>query len=167
MIVNPQIGSKEQTLQVDVLFSGDIKPSMKKTFVNWARPEGKGYPIDVRLVVSHGKKVEDVKWHHRGDYFACVSPDAVKTAVLIHRISQKQSQNPFKKLKGRVQCVAFHPNKPFFFVATQRNIRVYNLNNQSFVKKLLGGAQWISSISVHPGGDNLIVGSYDKKSTVV
>lgn len=88
---------------------------------------------------------------------------AVKTAVLIHRISQKQSQNPFKKMKGNVQCVAFHPLKPFFFVATQRNVRIYNLTQQTFVKRLLGGAQWISSISVHPGGDNLIIGSYDKK----
>jgi len=66
-------------------------------------------------------------------------------------------------MKGRVECVAFHPSKPFFFVATQRNVRVYNLTQQSFVKQLFGGAQWISSISIHPGGDNLIIGSYDKK----
>ena len=29
--------------------------ALKKTYVNWTRPEGKGYPVDVRLVVSHGK----------------------------------------------------------------------------------------------------------------
>jgi ribosome biogenesis protein ERB1 len=82
---------------------------------------------------------------------------------MIHRLSQKQSQNPFKKNKGQVQCVAFHPTNPFFFVATQRHIRVYNLMQQSLVKKLMSGTQWISSISVHPGGDNLIIGSYDKR----
>ena len=26
-------------------------------------------------------------------------------------------QNPFKKAKGMIQCVLFHPTRPFFFVA--------------------------------------------------
>ena len=34
---------------------------------------------------------------------------------------------------------------------------------QSIVKKYKSGAKWISSISIHPKGDNLIVGTYDKK----
>mmetsp|Transcript_1702 Transcript_1702/g.3006 ORF Transcript_1702/g.3006 Transcript_1702/m.3006 type:complete len:138 (-) Transcript_1702:42-455(-) len=29
--------------------------------------------------------------------------------------------------------------------------------------KYQSGAKWISSISVHPGGDNFILGTYDKK----
>ena len=115
------------------------------------------------MVIGHGKKVEELAWHWRGDYFACVSPEAVKTAILIHRLSQRQSQNPFKKTKGQVQAVAFHPSKPFFYVATQRNVRVYNLTSQAFVKKLIGAAQWISSLAVHPAGDNVLIGSYDKR----
>jgi ribosome biogenesis protein ERB1 len=31
------------------------------------------------------------------------------------------------------------------------------------VKKLVGGAQWNSSVMVHPKGDNILVGSYDRK----
>lgn len=31
------------------------------------------------------------------------------------------------------------------------------------IKKLLGGAQWNSSIHVHPKGDNILVGSFDRK----
>jgi len=162
-IVNPNIGSDDQSIQIDALLSGPIKPSHRKTYVNWTQPDGKNYPSQVRLVVSHGKKVEDISWHYRGDYFSCVSPQAVKTAVLIHRISQRQSQNPFKRMKGQVQCAVFHPSKAFFFVATQRSVRVYNLTQQVFVKKLLGAAQLISSLSVHPGGDNLLIGSYDKR----
>ena len=34
---------------------------------------------------------------------------------------------------------------------------------QQLVKTLQPGVKWISSIDVHPGGDNLIIGSYDKK----
>jgi len=40
---------------------------------------------------------------------------------------------------------------------------VYNLLKQELVKKLMSGSKWISSMSVHPGGENLIVGSYDKR----
>ena len=32
-------------------------------------------------------------------------------------------------------------------------------------KKLMTTSKWISSIAVHPGGDNVITGSYDAKLT--
>ena len=116
-------------------------------------------------------------------------------------------QVPFSKSKGLVQCVLFHPIRPMLFVATQQNVRVYDLVKQDLVKKLITGAKWISSIAIHPGnqqqpssifdhfnsrkfylhlrqyfsgffsqkawncltwslitgGDNLLVGTYDKK----
>lgn len=81
----------------------------------------------------------------------------------IHQLSNATSQNPFKKSKGIVQKVIFHPLRPYLFVCTQRSVRVYNLVKQQQVKKLLPGAKWISSIDIHPGGDNLIIGTYDKK----
>lgn len=31
------------------------------------------------------------------------------------------------------------------------------------VKKLVSGCKWISCIDVHPSGDHLIVGSYDRR----
>ena len=61
------------------------------------------------------------------------------------------------------QRVLFHPEKPIFVVATQRHIRLYNLVKQSLIKKLQCPARWISSISFHPSGDHLIVGSYDRR----
>lgn len=45
------------------------------------------------------------------------SISAQSKAVLIHQLSKHQSQSPFKKSKGAVQRVAFHPLKPHFFVA--------------------------------------------------
>ena len=39
----------------------------------------------------------------------------------------------------------------------------YNLQKQSIVSKYKSGAKWISSISMHPKGDNFILGTYDKK----
>lgn len=40
---------------------------------------------------------------------------------------------------------------------------MYDLLAQSLIKTLNPGLKWISSIDVHPLGDNLIVGSYDKR----
>jgi ribosome biogenesis protein ERB1 len=81
----------------------------------------------------------------------------------VFQLSKQQSQDPLKKLKGKVQCVSFHPNKPFFFVATQTQVRVYNLVTQTLVRKLRSGAKWISSMEIHPSGDHCSVGSYDKR----
>lgn len=90
----------------------------------------------------------------------------------MHQLSKGKSQAPFNKLKGRVQRVIFHPSKPLFFVATQQSVRIYNLMKQEMIKKLQSGVKWISSIDIHPGGkiqksyytgDNIIVGSYDKR----
>ena len=39
--------------------------------------------------------------------------------VWIHQVSRRHSQAPFKKIKGSVQLVLFHPSKPHFFVAVR------------------------------------------------
>ena len=83
--------------------------------------------------------------------------------ALAHTLFSSSPQVPFAKSKGMVQCVLFHPIRPYLFVATQRHVRVYNLAKQELAKKLSSGAKWISSLAVHPKGDNLLVGTYDKK----
>ena len=42
---------------------------------------------------------------------------ATGSDILVHQLSKARSQSPFRKLKGSVQRVAFHPLKPIFFVA--------------------------------------------------
>lgn len=80
-------------------------------------------------------------------------------AVLVHQLSKHTTQNPFRKNRGRVVRVLFHPLKPFLFVATQNHVRVYNLAQQALAKKLIGGSGSITSMAIHPGGDHVIVGS--------
>ena len=80
-------------------------------------------------------------------------------AVLVHQLSKHTTQNPFRKNRGRVMRVLFHPLKPFLFVATQNHVRVYNLAQQALAKKLIGGSGSITSMAIHPGGDHVIVGS--------
>ncbi|KAH9077443.1 BOP1NT-domain-containing protein [Lactarius deliciosus] len=105
----------------------------------------------------------NIAWHRKGDYFATVSSGGGQGAVWIHQVSRRHSQAPFKKIKGSVQMVLFHPLKPHFFVATQRYVRLYNLAEQKLLKLLNPGTRWISSMDVHPSGDHLIVGGYDRK----
>lgn len=112
---------------------------------------------------------------------------AANKSVLVHQVSKHQTQSPFKRTKGSVQRVAFHPTKPHFFVAvsvailgtslrrkfadiqmfnalqTQRYVRLYDLVGQQLLKTLMSGLRWISSMDIHPLGDNVIIGSYDKK----
>lgn len=80
-------------------------------------------------------------------------------AVLVHQLSKGATQNPFRRNRGRVTSVLFHPAKPFLFVATQNSIRIYDLMRQALAKRLLGGGGVISSMAVHPSGDHVIAGS--------
>mmetsp|Transcript_26248 Transcript_26248/g.48096 ORF Transcript_26248/g.48096 Transcript_26248/m.48096 type:complete len:771 (-) Transcript_26248:231-2543(-) len=116
-----------------------------------------------QLLLQCNYPVFNVVWHAKGDYFATVSPDGHTRAVLVHQLSQRATQNPFRKNRGRVIRVCFHPTKPIFFVASQQHVRVYDLAKQSLVKKLLGSSGCITSIAVHPSGDHVIVGSDDRR----
>jgi len=107
--------------------------------------------------------IGEVAWHHKSDYFATTLPGNGHTQVLIHQLTKRQSTSPFSKCRGIVQTVSFHPSRPLFFVATQRYVRVYDLLKQELTRKLMCNSKWISSISVHPGGDNLLVGGYDRR----
>ncbi|KAL4076042.1 NUC169 domain-containing protein [Scleroderma yunnanense] len=106
---------------------------------------------------------KQITWHRKGDYLASVSSSESEGGVWIHQVSRRHSQAPFKKIKGTVQLVLFHPIKPHFFVATQRYVRLYNLMEQKLIKTLMPGIKWISSMDIHPSGDHIIVGGYDRK----
>ncbi len=129
----------------------------------WSRPgtrlENKGVLVSIEVRST----VKVINWHRRGDYFATVSPRGQSAAVAIHTVSKHLTQLPFRRLRGIAQTAQFHPSKAIFFVATRNSIRSYDLAKQQLVKILQPGAKWISSIDVHPGGDNIIVGTYDKR----
>ena len=122
------------------------------------------FPAGRLLSLKNGSdSVMKVTWHRKGDYLATLTHGgAKKKAVIIHQVSTQSSRAPFSK-DVSIQAIRFHPSKPFFFVASQTNIRVYNLQRQTLVKKLLSGAKWISSMSIHPKGDHVIVGTYDRR----
>ncbi|KAJ2892180.1 Ribosome biogenesis protein erb1, partial [Coemansia aciculifera] len=124
--------------------------------VSWDMPTTAEQASGIHVSVAMHKTVKAVAWHRRGDYLATLTSEEGGCSVLIHQLSKHKSQRPFRKLKGAVQSIMFHPTKPWFLVATQRYVRIYNLMQQALVKTLQPGVKWISSIDVHPQGDNVI-----------
>ncbi|KAF7728264.1 Ribosome bioproteinsis protein erb1 [Apophysomyces ossiformis] len=167
LVVPPKLCSLEQAMVADQYVKSGFANTTEegqKAVVSWTKPsekEEEQYGFKVRIM--HTQVVKQITWHRKGDYFATVAPDAKNLAVLIHQTTKHQTQTPFRRLKGLVQKVAFHPIKPIFFVATQIYVRVYDLMRQELLKTLQTSVKWISGIDVHPGGDNVIISSYDKK----
>lgn len=109
-------------------------------------------------------EVNDICWHKNGDYFVTVSSNANLSGVFVHQLSLANSQHPFNSSKsGKVQCACFHPNKPFLFVASQQHVRVYNLVTKVMVKSLLPSCRYVSSMDIHPSGDHIAIGSFDRR----
>lgn len=135
----------------------------KQPPAKWSRPGSKLEEAGVLLKVAVRATIKVITWHRRGDFVSTVSPTGQRSSVAIHTLSRHLSQIPFRRLPGLAQTAQFHPSRAFFFVATQRSIRCYDLQRQELVKVIQPGARWISSFDVHPGGDNLIVGSYDRR----
>ncbi|KAK2830985.1 hypothetical protein Q5P01_018916 [Channa striata] len=164
LILAPSLGDRQMVSSSDQLLicQQEAEPSEGAGPVVWTEAEGEELNQGIRLRIQHPKAVHQVAWHAKGDYLASVMPDhSSHLQVFIHQLSRRRSQNPFKRNKGLVQCVSFHPIRPYFFVATQRSVRVYNLVKQEMSKKLQANSKWISSMAVHPGGDHVICGSYD------
>ncbi|KAF4978892.1 hypothetical protein FZEAL_4778 [Fusarium zealandicum] len=135
----------------------------KEPPAKWSRPGAKLEDAGVLLKATVRSVIKVISWHRRGEFLCSVSPSGQRSSVAIHTLSKHLSQIPFRKLPGLAQTAQFHPSRPLFFVATQRMIRCYDLQRQELVKVVQPGARWISSFDIHPGGDNLIVGSYDRR----
>jgi ribosome biogenesis protein ERB1 len=184
ILLNANVGDKLIIEQTSDLILGEDSPNIDKDYmapervksaVEWETPDVArlsantnkpnpiSIPIEALAVLKFFKSLKQVTWHSKGDYFATVCSDAANRSVLIHQLSKRRSQIPFNKSKGLVQMILFHPIRPFLFVATQRHVRIYNLTKQELSKKLMTGAKWISSIAVHPHGDNVLVGTFDKR----
>jgi FOG: WD40 repeat len=161
-----KVGEKEDD-EEEVLDEEDTKPKEKsepkKDVSKWFTPNKEQAMLGISAIIQCRTTVKKLSWHRKGDYFVTVSPDSKNTAVLIHQLSKHLSQSPFKKSKGIIMDAKFHPFKPQLFVASQRTVKIYDLAQQVLIKKLMPGARLLSSIDIHPRGDNLLASSYDKR----
>ncbi|KAI0035578.1 NUC169 domain-containing protein [Vararia minispora EC-137] len=165
-IVPPHLPPAVAVTTHDLLAPAELPPAPLGTAPAPAKWTSHSADADALLTVAlppGGGVPRCIAWHRRGDYLASVSSGEGPGGVWVHQVSRRHSQAPFKKVTGAVQCVRFHPVKPHFFVATQRYVRIYDLAEQKLLKTLLPGIRWISAMDVHPSGEHLIVGGYDRK----
>ena len=108
--------------------------------------------------------IKTLVWHNKGDYFATLSKNAQgKSQVYIHSLTKMTHQLPISHIKGNANCISFHPNKPYFIVATNSNIFVYNLQKQELIRKFISNLNTINKISIHKNGNDLIAGDKSGK----
>ena len=109
-------------------------------------------------------KIKDLVWHNKGDYFGTISKNSQgKAQVFIHSLTRMTHQLPISHIKGNANCISFHPVKPFFIVATNSNIFIYNLQKQELIKKCISNLNTITKISIHKNGLDLIAGDKSGK----
>ncbi|XP_004485462.1 ribosome biogenesis protein BOP1 homolog [Cicer arietinum] len=163
LLLNACLGDDEEQKRIkELLFVGSPvasddtgKKAPSASWLNDDKHEG------IRL--RHLKTVTALEWHRKGDYFSTVMPTGETRSVLIHRLSKKHTQKLPFRLRGIAVRSTFHPSRSIFFICTKKVVRVYDLLKAKLIKKLETGLQEASSIAVHPGGDNLIVGSKEGK----
>jgi len=162
--VPPNLPRAVLSLTQSILAPATLPPPTQSS-IKWTSSFSSGEnEASLTIDLSSGSGLpKQFAWHRKGDYLASVSTNESQGGVWVHQLSRRHSQAPFKKIKGTVQLVQFHPSKPHFFVATQRYVRLYNLAEQKLLKTLMPGIRWISSMDVHPSGDHVIVGGYDRK----
>ncbi|RMY78934.1 hypothetical protein D0864_09190 [Hortaea werneckii] len=160
-ILDAGFGHATQQQPTTKTASGAEKPRS----ASWTRPNPTMQDKGILLTLTLRSTPKTLTFHRRGDYFTTVSPTSPtpSTSIAIHTLSKHLTQHPFKRLKGLPQTSCFHPSKPLFFLSTRQRIRIYDLQNQKLEKELQPGSRWISSISLHPQGNNLLVAGYDKK----
>lgn len=108
-----------------------------RSAVQWDQVEREHWSIGIRIILNNFKIVKQITWHGKGDYFATVMPDGQNRSVLINQLSKRRSQLPFSKSKGLIQCVLFHPIRPYLFVAVSNSNLLKNTNSISIFKFFL------------------------------
>nr|KYP63205.1 hypothetical protein KK1_017772 [Cajanus cajan] len=157
LLLNTCLGDEEEQkcikelLWVDSTIASDDSGN-KAPSVSWLKDDK-----HMGLRLRHFKTVTALEWHRKGDYFS------TSFELLIHQLSKKLTQKLPFKLHGLAVRSTFHPSRSIFFVCTKQSVRVYDLLKTKIIKKLDTGLREASSIAVHPGGDNLIVGSKEGK----
>ncbi|VVA93192.1 unnamed protein product [Arabis nemorensis] len=122
--------------------------------------------------------IKCVAWNPLPDFSilaVAMGPDLV---ILNTELGTDEEQQKIKELlhlgnlpepKASVAAIASdgigrNSSRSYLFIATRKKVRVFNLlKAEERAKKLETGMREISSMAIHPGGDNLIVGSKEGK----
>lgn len=116
------------------------------------------------ITIGSGRPLRALTWHRHGDYLGSLASDASGTTLAIHRLSRRASQTPLRRGTSGLTTIAFHPTRPLLLVGSQHQVRLYHLGRGVLVKRLQPGVKHIACLAVHPSGDHVLVGSYDRRT---
>lgn len=116
------------------------------------------------ITIGSGRPLRALTWHRHGDYLGSLASDASGTTLAIHRLSRRTSQTPLRRGTSGLTTIAFHPTRPLLLVGTQHQVRLYHLGRGVLVKRLQPGVKHIACLAVHPSGDHVLVGAYDRRT---
>ncbi|KCV71695.1 hypothetical protein H696_01118 [Fonticula alba] len=171
-VAPPAVGTLEATEMTRSLIRSSIEkkgsfsapPNARPVHIDWVLPSEEEAAKSIVLKLEHRFVVTRLAWHRRGDYLATVCADGLSRAIAIHQLSRHMSQHPFSRNLGHIERVLFDPAKPHLVVATQKTVRIYNLQKQQLVKRLRSSSNHISSVALHPaGGEHVLVGTFDRR----
>lgn len=152
--------------------ASESKKGRNLTLLKWSffrKETEKGFRKQGILVcLTHLHDVTQVTWHFRGDYFCTLAPGGYSSGIIMHQMSRRESQRPFRqKVQSKGETfvkVAFHPKKPLFFVVTKTMVKAYDLIRQKLYKRLKNHrCRYISTFDIHPTGGHVLIGGYDKR----
>ncbi|OIR58819.1 MAG: WD repeat/BOP1NT protein [Amphiamblys sp. WSBS2006] len=163
------VGLSSRVLVVDVgLLGGDDDVGRKvgtKTgsgssavWVFHERARTKPLHVVSEIRVSNTKRIS---WHYRGASFVTCSSDNSKKKLALHTLSDCRTEFIFTGIKSKIGAAVFHPSESTLFVATQKEILVYNLKTREKVKTVLPELSWISEIAVSQKSGHVVSGSFD------
>ncbi|KFK37303.1 hypothetical protein AALP_AA4G239700 [Arabis alpina] len=162
IILNTELGTDEEQSNIKELLNLGNLPEQSAyvaAIVTWLPDELYG-----GIKIRHFKNISYIHWHRKGDYLSTVMSSGETRGIVTHQISKKLTHKLPYKIRGLPVCTVFHPSRSIIFIATRKNVRVYDLLKDGVpIKKLETGMREISSMAIHPGGDNLIVGSKEGK----
>jgi ribosome biogenesis protein ERB1 len=156
-------------LNVEIYYQEESKNNITWRNIVPSTAGGNGNPaVGPRIECEFLTTVIQAVWHSKGDYIASLTTSDNLTVseakcISVHQLSKCRTQYPFTKSPGKAQCLLFHPLRPFLFIVTQQHIKFYHLIEKKLMKKLVSNCKWLSSVDVHPTGDHLVVGSYDRR----
>eukprot|EP01064_Diplonema_japonicum_P038509 TRINITY_DN9363_c0_g1_i2.p1 TRINITY_DN9363_c0_g1~~TRINITY_DN9363_c0_g1_i2.p1 ORF type:complete len:727 (+),score=149.80 TRINITY_DN9363_c0_g1_i2:54-2234(+) len=163
-IVSTMTGDGDSDAEVDHNLDDEIaeEDAPERDIVEWSDAPLSEQKQGIIIKAVHHFKIKNFAWHHKGDYLGTICPkDKKSRQVVLLQISVRSSISPFKRFKENVQSLSFHPTQPYLLIATRRTVRMYNLVQSQLIKKFKGTVDSVSSVDVHAGGDNILVGSHD------
>ena len=116
----------------------------------------------VSLSFARVTEMRQVTFDRSGRFLAILAQS--RLVYIFNVVRDWAFKTPIAASNAYIQRIAFHPTKHQFFVATQRNILVFDLKEKTKLLRLRPLVQWISSIDVHPTGEHVIAGSFDGRS---